>query len=50
VAAGMGALVYLSVMFLLGGFNDHELSLVKNIYLESEIASSKLLRLKQLII
>ena len=29
VAAGMGAFVYLSVMFLLGGFNDHEVSLVK---------------------
>ncbi|MDW5550430.1 flippase [Methanosarcina sp.] len=29
VAAGMGALVYLSVMFLLGGFNDLELSLIK---------------------
>ncbi|MCC4768467.1 oligosaccharide flippase family protein [Methanosarcina sp. DH1] len=29
VAAGIGVLVYLSVMFLLGGFNDHELSLIK---------------------
>jgi O-antigen/teichoic acid export membrane protein len=27
--AGLGVLVYLSVMFLLGGFSDHELSLIK---------------------
>ena len=27
--AGMGVLVYLFVMFLLGGFSDHELSLIK---------------------
>ena len=27
--AGMGVLVYLFVMFMLGGFSDHELSLLK---------------------
>jgi O-antigen/teichoic acid export membrane protein len=27
--AGMGTLIYLFLMFLLGGFNDHEISLIK---------------------
>jgi len=38
--AGVGALIYLVMMFLVGGFSDHELSLIRRYYSESKAKSN----------
>jgi len=41
--AGMGVLVYLFMMFLLGGFRDHELSLIKKYLFEVKNSLAKII-------
>ena len=41
--AGMGVHVYLFMMFLLGGFRDHELSLIKKYLFEVKNSLAKII-------
>ena len=38
LAAGAGTLIYLIVMFMVGGFTDHEMYLIKRYLFRSEVS------------